>query len=64
LLIALRLNRDAEDFAADGASFFRDGRHQRGDFDLRRCGLPGFYAGSWQGIYGTSYGLILSAKIV
>jgi len=27
-------------------------------------GLAWFYAGSWQGMYGTSYGLLLSAKIV
>ena len=30
---------------------------------LAGAGLSWFYAGSWQGIYGTSYGLLLSAKI-
>lgn len=28
------------------------------------AGLSWFYAGSWQGLYGTSYGMLLSAKIV
>jgi putative copper resistance protein D len=28
------------------------------------AGLSWFYAGSWRGMYGTSYGLLLSAKIV
>ena len=31
---------------------------------LAGFGLSWFYAGSWQGMYGTSYGLILSAKII
>ena len=31
---------------------------------LAGAGLSWFYAGSWQGFYGTSYGLLLSAKIV
>jgi putative copper resistance protein D len=30
---------------------------------LAGAGLSWFYAGSWQGMYGTSYGLLLSAKI-
>jgi putative copper resistance protein D len=30
---------------------------------LAGAGLSWFYAGSWQGFYGTSYGLLLSAKI-
>lgn len=31
---------------------------------LAGVGLSWFYAGSWQGLYGTSYGILLSAKIV
>lgn len=31
---------------------------------LGGAGLAWFYAGSWQGLYGTSYGILLSAKIV
>jgi putative copper resistance protein D len=31
---------------------------------LAGAGLSWFYAGSWQGLYGTSYGLLLSAKIL
>ncbi len=31
---------------------------------LAGIGLSWFYAGSWQGLYGTSYGILLSAKIV
>jgi copper resistance protein D len=31
---------------------------------LAGAGLSWFYAGSWQGMVGTSYGLLLSAKIV
>lgn len=31
---------------------------------LAGAGLSYFYAGSWQGLYGTSYGILLSAKIV
>ena len=31
---------------------------------LGGVGLSWFYAGSWQGLYGTSYGILLSAKIV
>jgi putative copper resistance protein D len=31
---------------------------------LAGAGLSWFYAGSWQGMYGTSWGLILCAKIV
>ncbi|MGC2498750.1 MAG: CopD family protein, partial [Acidobacteriaceae bacterium] len=30
---------------------------------LAGVGLSWFYAGSWQGLYGTSYGILLSAKI-
>ncbi|HTV14383.1 MAG TPA: CopD family protein [Acidobacteriaceae bacterium] len=31
---------------------------------LAGIGLSWFYAGSWHGLYGTSYGILLSAKIV
>lgn len=31
---------------------------------LAGIGLSLFYVGSWQGLYGTSYGILLSAKIV
>jgi len=49
LLIALRLNRECGDFRRQMARrFFGDGRHQRGDFDLRRCGAFLVLCSSWQ----------------
>jgi putative copper resistance protein D len=64
LLIALRLGGDAEVSRRMARQFSTMALISVGILVLAGAGLSWFYAGSWQGMYGTSYGLLLSAKIV
>jgi putative copper resistance protein D len=64
LLIALRLNRDADISRRMARRFSTLAVISVATLILAGAGLSWFYAGSWQGMYGTSYGLLLSAKIV
>jgi putative copper resistance protein D len=64
LLIGLRLHRDEEISRQMARRFSTMAVIGVATLILAGAGLSWFYAGSWQGIYGTSYGLILSAKIV
>jgi putative copper resistance protein D len=64
LLIALNLSRDADVARRMAHRFSTMAVIGVAMLVLAGAGLAWFYAGSWQGMYGTSYGLLLSAKIV
>jgi copper resistance protein D len=64
LLLALRRTDDPEAASLMGRSFSIIAIGGVAALLLAGAGLSWFYAGSWQGFYGTSYGLLLSAKIL
>jgi putative copper resistance protein D len=64
LLVALKLNSDAETSRQMAKRFSAMAVASVTILVFAGAGLSWFYAGSWQGMYGTSYGLLLSAKIV
>jgi putative copper resistance protein D len=64
LLFALRMNRDAEISRRMARRFSAMAVISVATLITAGAGLSWFYAGSWQGMCGTSYGLFLSAKIV
>ncbi|MGA9983895.1 MAG: CopD family protein, partial [Acidobacteriaceae bacterium] len=64
LLLALRLNRDVEISRRMARRFSTMAVIGVATLIAAGVGLSWFYAGSWRGMYGTSYGLLLSAKIV
>jgi putative copper resistance protein D len=64
LLFALRMNRDAEISRQMARRFSAMAVISVATLITAGAGLSWFYAGSWQGMCGTSYGLFLSAKIV
>ncbi|MGA7353655.1 MAG: CopD family protein [Acidobacteriaceae bacterium] len=64
LLLALRLNRDVEISRRMARRFSTMAVIGMATLIAAGVGLSWFYAGSWRGMYGTSYGLLLSAKIV
>ena len=64
LLLALRLNRDVEISRRMARRFSTMAVIGVATLIAAGAGLSWFYAGSWRGMYGTSYGLLLSAKIV
>ncbi len=64
LLIGLKLNGDGNVSRQLAARFSAMALVSVGVLVCAGAGLSWFYAGSWQGMYGTSYGLLLSAKIV
>jgi putative copper resistance protein D len=64
LLIALRLSGDVEFSRKMARRFSTMALISVGVLVFAGAGLSWFYAGSWQGMYGTSYGLLLSAKVV
>jgi copper resistance protein D len=63
LLIGLRLHRDEEISRQMARRFSTMAVISVATLILAGAGLSWFYAGSWQGIYGTSYGLLLSVKV-
>jgi putative copper resistance protein D len=64
LLLALRMSSDPRVSRQMARRFSTMALISVGLLVFAGAGLSWFYAGSWQGIYGTSYGLLLSAKIV
>jgi putative copper resistance protein D len=64
LLIALRRSDDPEVSQTMARRFSAMAVVSVATLVFAGAGLSWFYAGSWQGMYGTSYGLLLSAKIV
>ena len=64
LLLALRLNRDVEISRRMARRFSTMAVVGVATLIVAGVGLSWFYAGSWRGMYGTSYGILLSAKIV
>jgi copper resistance protein D len=64
LLIAIRLTDDEAVAAAMARRFSPMAVASVATLVLAGAGLAWFYAGSWQGMYGTAYGILLSAKIV
>ncbi len=64
LLVALKLTSDAETSRQMAKRFSAMAIASVMILVFAGAGLSWFYAGSWQGMYGTSYGLLLSAKIV
>jgi len=64
LLLALKLSRDTDVSRRMARRFSTMAVVSVAVLVLGGMGLSWFYAGSWQGMYGTSYGLLLSAKIV
>jgi putative copper resistance protein D len=64
LLLALKLSRDTGVSRRMARRFSTMAVVSVAVLVLGGVGLSWFYAGSWQGMYGTSYGLLLSAKIV
>ncbi|MFZ0274712.1 MAG: CopD family protein [Acidobacteriaceae bacterium] len=64
LLLALKLSRDTDVSRRMARRFSTMAVVSVAVLVLGGVGLSWFYAGSWQGMYGTSYGLLLSAKIV
>jgi putative copper resistance protein D len=64
LLIALQLSNDAEVSRQMARRFSAMALYSVAILVFAGAGLSWFYAGSWQGMYGTSYGILLSAKIV
>ena len=64
LLIALRRTEDADVARGTARRFSSMALVSVAILILAGAGLAWFYAGSWQGLYGTSYGILLSAKIV
>ncbi|MGA8109677.1 MAG: CopD family protein [Acidobacteriaceae bacterium] len=64
LLIALRRTADPDIARAMARRFSAMAVVSVVVLVLAGAGLAYFYAGSWQGMYGTSYGILLSAKIV
>lgn len=63
LLIAFRLSQDSEIAQRMARRFSTMAVVSVAGLLFAGAGLSWFYAGSWQGMYGTSYGLLLSAKI-
>jgi putative copper resistance protein D len=63
LLIALKLSPDADTSRSMGRRFSTMAVISVAALILAGAGLSWFYAGSWQGMYGTSWGLLLCAKI-
>ncbi|MGB9031634.1 MAG: CopD family protein [Acidobacteriaceae bacterium] len=63
MLISLRLSLDAEISRQMARRFSSMAVISVATLIFAGAGLSWFYAGSWQGMYGTSYGLLLSAKI-
>ncbi len=64
LLIAIKLSHDATVSQRIGRRFSAMAIVSVVTLIIAGAGLSWFYAGSWQGMVGTSYGLLLSAKIV
>ena len=64
LLIALKLSCDADVSRQMASRFSAMAIFSVGVLVFAGAGLAWLYAGSWQGMDGTSYGLLLSAKIV
>jgi putative copper resistance protein D len=64
LLIALRRTSDPVVARGMGRRFSTVAIVSVVGLVLAGAGLSYFYAGSWHGLYGTSYGILLSAKIV
>jgi putative copper resistance protein D len=64
LLIALRRTQDHDLSRHIGRRFSAMAIAGVASLLLAGAGLSWFYAGSWQGFYGTSYGILLSSKIV
>jgi len=63
LLVALKLGSDPERSQRIGRRFSAMAVIGVASLILAGTGLSWFYAASWQGMYGTSWGLLLSAKI-
>lgn len=64
LIVALKLAHDSEVSRQMAGRFSAMAMVSVAMLVFAGVGLALFYAGSWQGMYGTSYGLLLSAKIV
>ena len=64
LLIAVKLERDPEISRQMARRFSTMALVSVAVLIFAGAGLSWFYAGSWPGMYGTSYGILLSAKIV
>lgn len=64
LLIALRGTKDSRIARSMARRFSSMALVAAGVLILGGAGLSWFYVGSWRGLYGTSYGILLSAKIV
>ncbi|HZZ39411.1 MAG TPA: CopD family protein [Acidobacteriaceae bacterium] len=64
LLLALRRTEDAAVARSMARRFSSMAVVSVAVLILAGAGLSWFYAASWQGLYGTSYGILLSAKIV
>lgn len=63
LLVAMRQSRDASRIRALAARFSVLAIASVAILILAGVGLSYFYVASWQGLYGTSYGVMLMAKI-
>jgi copper resistance protein D len=63
LLMAIRLSSDSDGSRKMARRFSTMAVGSVAVLVLAGVGLSWFYAGSWQGMYGTSYGLLLSAKV-
>jgi copper resistance protein D len=63
LLIAMKASRDAKKIHALVTRFSAMAIAGVGALVLAGVGLSYFYVASWQGLYGTSYGVMLMAKI-
>jgi len=64
LLVAFKLNSDAEVSRQMAKRFSAMAIASVTILVSAGAGLAWFYAGTWQGMYGTSYGILLAAKIV
>lgn len=63
LLVAIRQSRDTEKIHALSARFSKMAIASVAVLVLAGVGLAYFYVATWQGLYGTSYGVMLMAKI-
>lgn len=63
LLISLKRAPDLEKARAMARRFSRMALIGAGTLVLGGIGMAWFYVGSWNGLYGTSYGILLCAKI-
>lgn len=63
LLMALKLTENPESARRMARRFSAMAIASVATLVVAGAGLSWFYVGSWQGLYGTSYGILLSAKI-